>query len=173
MEISSVDDDNDRELLEGSDKYPAPSTPQQKHGMRLVDDGDCQDQLNCLLEKECGEQDGESKSVETTCITSLGEGISQVENTQLLDKEGIKEEENSADGCGAASNDDHEIHDQDIISSSEENKSKACGLGNSSGTKVSRKKLKVFTLELRWIYPLFQCLLGKFFGLHVVCLAIR
>ncbi|XP_022923414.1 two-component response regulator-like APRR2 isoform X1 [Cucurbita moschata] len=149
LEISSGDDDNDRELLEGSDKYPAPSTPQQKHGMRLVDDGDCQDQLNCLLEKECVEQDGESKSVETTCINSLGEGTSQVENTQLPDKEGIKEEENSADGCGAASNDDHEIHDQDIISSSEENKSKACGLGNSSGTKVSRKKLKVdWTPEL-------------------------
>ena len=134
LEISSGDNVDDHELLilpEGSDKYPAPSTPQQKHGMRLVD------QMNCLLEKECGEQDGEeSKSVETTCTA-------QVENSQLSDKEVIKEEENSTDGCGAASNVDHELHDRDNISSSEKNKSKACGLGNPCRTKVSGKKLKV------------------------------
>lgn len=149
LEISSRNDDNDHELLEGSDKYPAPSTPQQKHGMRLVDDGDCHDQLNSSLEKECGEQDGESKSVETTCINSLGEGTSQVENSQLPDQEGIKEEENSADGCGAASNIDHDTHDRDNISSSEKNKTKPCGVNNPCGTKVSRKKLKVdWTPEL-------------------------
>ncbi|XP_022945207.1 two-component response regulator-like APRR2 isoform X2 [Cucurbita moschata] len=140
LEISSCDNVDDHELLllpEGSDKYPAPSTPQQKHGMRLVD------QMNDLLEKECGEQDGEeSKSVETTCTA-------QVENSQLSDKEVIKEEENSTDGCGAASNVDHELHDRDNISSSEKNKSKACGLGNPCRTKVSGKKLKVdWTPEL-------------------------
>lgn len=148
LEILTGDDVNDPELPEGSDKYPAPSTPQQKHGMRLVDDGDCQDQMNSSLEKECGEQDGESKSVETTCINSLGEGTSQVENSQLPDKEAIKEEENSADACGAVSNIDHDLHDRDNISSSEKNKSKACGLSNSCGTKVSRKKLKVYILNL-------------------------
>lgn len=148
LEILNSDDDNNHELLEGSDKYPAPSTPQQKHGMRLVDDGDCQDQLNSSLEKECGEQDGESKSVETTCINSLVEGTSQVENSQLPDQEAIKEEENSADGSGAASNIDLDTHDQDNISSSEKNKSIPCGLSNPCGTKISRKKLKVFILNL-------------------------
>ncbi|XP_022155505.1 two-component response regulator-like APRR2 isoform X2 [Momordica charantia] len=149
LEIFNGDDIDDRELLEGSDKYPAPSTPQQKHGMRLVDDGDCQDQMNCSLEKECGEQDGESsKSVETTCINTLGEGTSQVENSQLPVNEAVKEEENSADGCRAASNIDHELHDRDRISSSDKNKSKS-GLGNLCGTKGSRKKLKVdWTPEL-------------------------
>lgn len=147
LEIFNGDDIDDRELLEGSDKYPAPSTPQQKHGMRLVDDGDCQDQMNCSLEKECGEQDGESsKSVETTCINTLGEGTSQVENSQLPVNEAVKEEENSADGCRAASNIDHELHDRDRISSSDKNKSKS-GLGNLCGTKGSRKKLKVYILN--------------------------
>lgn len=144
MEIPSGDNVNDHELTEGSDKYPAPSTPQQKHGTRLVDDGDCQDQMNCSLEKENGEQDGESKFVETTCVNSLGEGTSQVENCQLPDNEGMKEEENSADGCGVASNIDHESHDdRDNISSLKKTKIKVCGLGNPCGTKVSRKKLKV------------------------------
>ncbi|KAJ0681368.1 putative response regulator and transcription factor RR-A-type family [Helianthus annuus] len=72
------------------DKYPAPSTPQLKQGMRLVDNGDChdQDQTNMSIEKECVDHDGESKFVEATCVvdatatpfvtgtdTSLEEGI--------------------------------------------------------------------------------------------------
>ncbi len=54
--------ENDNEHSAGSDKYPAPSTPQLKQGARLLDDGDCHDQTNCSTEKENGEQDGESKS---------------------------------------------------------------------------------------------------------------
>ncbi|XP_020206071.1 two-component response regulator-like APRR2 isoform X2 [Cajanus cajan] len=59
--------DNDHEQSPGNDKYPAPSTPQLRQGTRLLDDGDCQEQTNCSTEKESGENDGESKSVETTC----------------------------------------------------------------------------------------------------------
>ncbi|KAL9326790.1 hypothetical protein ACSQ67_007435 [Phaseolus vulgaris] len=59
--------DNDHVLSPGNDKYPAPSTPQLMHGTRLLDDGDCQERTNCSTEKESGEHDGESKSVETTC----------------------------------------------------------------------------------------------------------
>ncbi|TKY55543.1 Two-component response regulator APRR2 [Spatholobus suberectus] len=58
--------DNDHEQSPGNDKYPAPSTPQLRQGTRLLDDGDCQEQTNCSTEKESGEHDGESKSVETT-----------------------------------------------------------------------------------------------------------
>ncbi|KAK7252724.1 hypothetical protein RIF29_36889 [Crotalaria pallida] len=59
--------DNDHELHSGGDKYPAPSTPQLKQGERLLDDGDCHDQPNCSTEKESGEHDGDSKSVDTSC----------------------------------------------------------------------------------------------------------
>lgn len=58
---------NDDEVV---DKYPAPSTPQLKHGVRLVDNGDChdQDQTNIpTTEKGCtAGHDGDSKFVETT-----------------------------------------------------------------------------------------------------------
>jgi len=67
IEKVSMFTDNDHVLSPGNDKYPAPSTPQLMHGTRLLDDGDCQEQTNCSAEKESGEHDGESKSVETTC----------------------------------------------------------------------------------------------------------
>ncbi|KAL5186727.1 Two-component response regulator-like APRR2 [Glycine soja] len=71
--------DNDHELSSGNDKYPAPSTPQLRQGTRLLDDGDCQEQTNCSTGKESGEHEGESKSVETTCVdivdASKGESV--------------------------------------------------------------------------------------------------
>ncbi|KAL8216397.1 hypothetical protein R6Q57_023234 [Mikania cordata] len=67
-EYSQNPDHND-EVFDETDKYPAPSTPQLKQGMRLVDNGDChdQDQTNVLNEKECVDHDGDSKFVENTC----------------------------------------------------------------------------------------------------------
>ncbi|KAI9076267.1 hypothetical protein K1719_030974 [Acacia pycnantha] len=66
--------DDDHEQSAGSDKYPAPSTPQLKHGARLMDHGDCQEQTNCSTEKESEDHNGESKFVETTCGVLNSEG---------------------------------------------------------------------------------------------------
>lgn len=69
--------DDDHEQSSGSDKYPAPSTPQIKHGERLMDHGGCQEQTNCSPEKESEDHDGESKFVETTCGVLNSEGTCQ------------------------------------------------------------------------------------------------
>ncbi|XP_028772858.1 two-component response regulator-like APRR2 [Neltuma alba] len=69
--------DDDHEQSAGSEKYPAPSTPQLKQGARLMDDGDCQEQTNCSAEKESEDHDGESKFVETTCGTLNANGTCQ------------------------------------------------------------------------------------------------
>lgn len=69
----SQNQEHNVEVSVESDKYPAPSTPQLKHGVRLVDNGDCQDhdqdqdQTNLSTEKECVDHDDPSKFVETTC----------------------------------------------------------------------------------------------------------
>lgn len=74
VEVSQNQEHNVEVSVEG-DKYPAPSTPQLKHGIRLVDNGDCQDhehdhdqvQTNLSTEKECVDHDDPSKFVETIC----------------------------------------------------------------------------------------------------------
>nr|XP_043609501.1 two-component response regulator-like APRR2 [Erigeron canadensis]XP_043609509.1 two-component response regulator-like APRR2 [Erigeron canadensis]XP_043609516.1 two-component response regulator-like APRR2 [Erigeron canadensis] len=78
-----------------SDKYPAPSTPQLKQGMRLVDNGDChdQDQTHVSNEKESVDHDGESKFVETTCDDLVGDTttttITTVTNSAKSLEEGV------------------------------------------------------------------------------------
>ncbi|KAF1861703.1 hypothetical protein Lal_00026121 [Lupinus albus] len=138
---------NDHEHITGSDKYPAPSTPQLKQGERLLDGGDCQDQTNCSTEKESGEHDEDSKSVDTSC-----ENLNTESTTQPIipEKTPIKGEEDIADGCKG------EI----VVSLNPHNRNLSKAGGNSTSPnkasvrdsceiKANRKKMKVdWTPEL-------------------------
>ncbi|KAJ9135080.1 hypothetical protein P3X46_032299 [Hevea brasiliensis] len=139
--------ENDHEQSSGSDKYPAPSTPQLKQGARLLDDVDCQDHTNCSTEKESEE---ESKSVETTC--AMTEVTLQVGHPQSLSETVIKEEDDSADGIKGENNVSSHPQNKDDLKDPDgnaENPDKASGLHNSYGTRVIRKKMKVdWTPEL-------------------------
>ncbi|XP_057976673.1 two-component response regulator-like APRR2 isoform X2 [Malania oleifera] len=152
VERASQVHENSHERSGGSDKYPAPSTPQLEQGGRLLDDGDCQDQTNCSSEKEIGDQDGESKSVETTCGNSVAEGTVQVGLPQRSGEIAIKEEDDSASDSKNLSN--TSLHPQsngavNDFGGEAENSTKASGLHNSSGTKANRRKVKVdWTHEL-------------------------
>lgn len=135
--------ENNQEVSVGSDKYPAPSTPQIKQGVRLVDDGDCHDQTNFSTDKESMEQDGESKSVETTVLESplLRSGIS-VSNGENELANGSKDESNSP-SCPL--NKDEAL---DIVGD-DGSPNKASGVYNSCGTKANRRRMKVdWTPEL-------------------------
>ena len=90
-EDASMIHENDRLPSAGSDKYPAPSTPQLEQGGRLLDDGDCQDHTNCSTEKESGEQDGESKSVETTSENAIPEVTAPVGQPQEIGRASCRE----------------------------------------------------------------------------------
>ncbi|KAE9596734.1 putative response regulator and transcription factor RR-A-type family [Lupinus albus] len=88
--------DGDYDHSAGSDKYPAPSTPQLKQGERLLDGGDCQEQSNYFTEKESVELDGDSKSVDTSCENLNTEGTAR---TRKPAKALIKGEEDFAECC--------------------------------------------------------------------------
>ncbi|XP_057449711.1 two-component response regulator-like APRR2 isoform X2 [Lotus japonicus] len=140
--------DNDHEQSVGSDKYPAPSTPQLKQGARLLDDGDCHEQTNCSTEKESGEHDEESKSVEISCENLNTESSSQLSKPE---KTLIKEEEAFADGSkgeiAVSQNEDN----RKFLGSAEGNESpnKTGVLSDSCEKKANRKKMKVnWTPEL-------------------------
>lgn len=137
------------ELSAGSDKYPAPSTPQIKQGVRLLDDGDCQDQANFLTEKESSEQDSESKSVETTCDILVAETAVETGQPQRLEEETVvKQEDESAGGVSKSENkvSSHPSSNKgcstDFVGDSK-NPNKASGPTNSRGTKANRRKVKV------------------------------
>nr|XP_007149712.1 hypothetical protein PHAVU_005G092900g [Phaseolus vulgaris]ESW21706.1 hypothetical protein PHAVU_005G092900g [Phaseolus vulgaris] len=86
------DDDKEKSVC---DKYPSPSTPQLKHGTRLLDDGDFHEQTNFSTEKESGEHNGECKSVEASCENLNAESSPQpIEPEETL----IKEKEDFANG---------------------------------------------------------------------------
>lgn len=151
-ENESLVHENDKEHSTGSDKYPAPSTPQLKQGTRLLDDGDCQDQTNCSTEKE-SEQDGESKSVETTCGDSICVGTLQEDKLQIPEKNLVKEEEESADGFKSERKVSHQLHNIDSLSNKgddcAEKPIKPSQPHNSCGARSNRKKMKVdWTQEL-------------------------
>ncbi|KAJ7952644.1 Two-component response regulator-like APRR2 [Quillaja saponaria] len=152
LEIVSRVSENNNEQSRGSDKYPAPSTPQLKQGTRLVDDGDCQDQTNCSAEKESGDQDGESKSVETTCGNSIVVSTHSASRPEELGKTLIKEEEVFADGSKSESMISTHPHNGKVtrnIDVCTESPSKASVLGDSFRVKANRKKMKVdWTPEL-------------------------
>ncbi|KAL6183580.1 hypothetical protein ACLB2K_044991 [Fragaria x ananassa] len=138
--------EHDHEQSNGNDKYPAPSTPQIKQGSRLLDDGGCQEQTNSS-EKESGEHDGESKSVETTCGNA--DDTLQISEPQMPEKIVVKQENDSAD-ASKLENNLSQPHIRDCTNDTgcaTENLSKASGLNHSY--KSSRKKMKVdWTPEL-------------------------
>lgn len=146
--VSEVHDDN-LEQSSGSDKYPAPATPQLKHGGRLLDDGDFQDQTNCPTEKDSVEQDGESKSVETTCGNSVAKFSSQVGPPQRSNEAVVKEEDDCGDGSKSESNISKHPRLKKSLSSTggdSRNQNTATDIHNSCGTRSSRKKMKVMWL---------------------------
>ncbi|XP_027360608.1 two-component response regulator-like APRR2 isoform X2 [Abrus precatorius] len=139
--------DNDQEHSAGSDKYPAPSTPQLEQGTRLLDDGDCHEQTNCSTEKESGEHDGECKSVETSCENLNSESSQAREPEKTL----IKEEEDFANGSKVKSAVSLNPHNRKFLSNSDGNRSpnKTGVLNDSCEIKANRKKMKVdWTPEL-------------------------
>ncbi|KAF5735093.1 two-component response regulator-like APRR2 [Tripterygium wilfordii] len=89
---------NELERSAGSDKYPAPSTPQLKQVGRFLDDEDFQDHTNSLMKTDSGEHDGETKSVETTGGNTMVEETLIVRELQSLGEIAIKEEIDLADG---------------------------------------------------------------------------
>ncbi|KAK6935030.1 SANT/Myb domain [Dillenia turbinata] len=135
--------ENDHEQSVSSDKYPAPSTPQLKHGGRKLDDGDCNEQTNSTSEKESGEQIGESKSVETTCENRVADTVSLSE-TQKVGQTAIKEEEYSVEGFKSESNGSLNPENKDARNDL------GCDAENlSKGSRANRKKMKVdWTQEL-------------------------
>ncbi|XP_043808605.1 two-component response regulator-like APRR2 isoform X3 [Manihot esculenta] len=149
IENGSPAQENEHEQSSGSDKYPAPSTPQLKQGARLLDDGDCQDHTNCSAEKE---SEGESKSVENTC--AMTEVTLQVNHPQSLSETLIKEEDDLADCVKCENNVSNSPQNKGNLNNPDGNAQtpdKASGLHNSYGTRVIRKKMKVkvdWTAEL-------------------------
>ncbi|KAF5734270.1 two-component response regulator-like APRR2 [Tripterygium wilfordii] len=146
----SLENENELEQSAESFKYPAPLTPQLKQGGRFVDDEDCQDQTNSLMRKENGEQDGEIKSVETTCGNSVVEETLIVSEPQSSGEIVIKEETDLADGANNEGNLCPDLQNKDnldISNGGTESSSKATH--SVSGIKASRKKMKVdWTPEL-------------------------
>ncbi|KAM7525389.1 hypothetical protein LguiA_015291 [Lonicera macranthoides] len=130
--------ENGHELSSASDKYPAPSTPQIKQGVRLVDDGDCQDQTNFSTDKESGDHDGESKSVE----------ITEPESPSRRVEEGvIKDKDELATGSKDESDSSYRNTNRDCGGDGGATTNIASGLHSSS--KANRKRMKVdWTPEL-------------------------
>ncbi|KAK8471725.1 hypothetical protein PHAVU_002G004800 [Phaseolus vulgaris] len=139
------DDDKEQSVC---DKYPAPSTPQLKHGTRLLDDGDCHEQTNFSTEKESGEHDGECKSVEASCENLNAESSPQpTEPEETL----IKEEEDFANGSKGERAVSPNLHNEKFLTNADgHTSSKKTGvLHDSCEIKANRKKMKVdWTPEL-------------------------
>ncbi|TXG54349.1 hypothetical protein EZV62_019605 [Acer yangbiense] len=97
IENGSVACANENEQSEGSDnKYPAPSTPQLKQGVRWGIDADCQDNTNCSIEKESMEPDGELMQISKTMHSMLDDAGCQDNNTNCsTEKENIEQDEES------------------------------------------------------------------------------
>ncbi|XP_016571225.2 two-component response regulator-like APRR2 isoform X1 [Capsicum annuum] len=165
--------DNNTEQSSGCDKYPAPSTPQLKQGVRSVDDSDCHDHTIFSTDQDNGEHDGDTKSVETTYNNSLAENTVQISPPGQQQDIILKEENGSSphqtmeadiatfsqiNDC--ADNSDgsspHQKTEADIATTSSQSKdcpdnsishsaepSKASGPHSSSGTKSNKKKVKV------------------------------
>ncbi|CAK9173362.1 unnamed protein product [Ilex paraguariensis] len=140
--------ESNQELSASSDKYPAPSTPQLKQGVRLLDDGDCLDQINFSTEKESEDQDGECKSVEITSSNLVAETTVHMSPCQRVEEAAVKKEDESVDGFKG----DGCPQSKDCVSNfggAVEDSNKTSGPHNSSETKANRKKMKVdWTPEL-------------------------
>ncbi|KAL8112616.1 hypothetical protein AgCh_020073 [Apium graveolens] len=154
-----------QELSAGSDKYPAPSTPQIKRGERLLDDGDCQDQANIIADKDGMEPDVESKSVENT----LGLSVAETTYGNIVAESTVQATPSQGSGDGDFRPEDqlaNDSKDKSIESSLCSDKgipmntsidtktnSKASRLRKICGFKASRKKAKKYRMQQRHILP--------------------
>lgn len=125
QEIIQNQEHNEEVSIE-SDKYPAPSTPQLKQGIRLVDN---EDQTNLSTEKDCVEHDGECKFVEITCDDHLVVDIVMETNSYKSLDEGINKPSNN-ECCPDPKNDDKK-------------QSEASEHPFSRSSKFGRRKIKV------------------------------
>ncbi|KAM3308611.1 two-component response regulator-like APRR2 [Capsicum chacoense] len=144
--------ENQKESPPCCDKYPAPSTPQHKQGVRSVDDGDFQDHTILSNEQDSEVHEGDTKSVETTCCDSVAETSILADSARRLEVAITKEERDSAadqnmeDPIATCSR-SNDYPADGSTRSAESNK--ASGLHSSSGTKANKKKMKVdWTPEL-------------------------
>ncbi|KAL1069051.1 hypothetical protein V6Z11_D12G239800 [Gossypium hirsutum] len=143
---ASVIHENDPEPSTGSDKYPAPSTPQIEQGGRLSANGDCQDHANCSIEKESSEQDGESKSVETTSDNTIAEVTIPVGQPQGPRDTMVTEEADLVDGTKGKSTTYSQTENGVNSKNSQavaEKPSTVSGIHSSCLNKANRKKSKV------------------------------
>ncbi|KAK8341693.1 hypothetical protein V6Z11_A08G185800 [Gossypium hirsutum] len=152
IEDASMIYEKDHEPSAVNNKYPAPSTPQLQQGGRLIVNGDCQEHTNCSMEKESGEPDGESKSVETTSGHTIAEVIALVGQHQKPRETIVTEEADSIDGAkGERTVDSHpqdRVHSEDSCAGADKPNA-VSGLHSSRPNKANRKKLKVdWTTEL-------------------------
>ncbi|XP_071726395.1 two-component response regulator-like APRR2 isoform X2 [Rutidosis leptorrhynchoides] len=141
VEVIQYQEQNEDVSVE-SDKYPAPSTPQLNQGLRLVDNVDCHDHDQTIIsaEKECVENDGESKFVETTCddLVADNNNTSNESNSFKNSDEGI-EKPLSNESCPDLNNNKRDIKNGNEVPQHRKSRS----------SKSSRRKIKVdWTTEL-------------------------
>lgn len=162
LSVKTEYDNQNQELSAGSDKFPAPSTPQIKRGERLLDDGDCQDQANFIADKDSMEPDVESKSVENT----FGDTVPETTFGNIVAGNTVQESPPQGSGDGDIRPEDqlaNDSKDKSNKSKDKSNKSSPCSdkgtpmstsfdaktnskasrLRNICGFKASRKKAKV------------------------------
>ncbi|XP_042484433.1 two-component response regulator-like APRR2 isoform X2 [Macadamia integrifolia] len=143
---------HEHEQSSASDRFPAPSTPQLKQGGKFLDDGDCQYQPNCSMEKESGDQELDSKSVDITCSNPAEETTSKVDLVPRPKGAGVKEEDDSYDGSQTESNISSLRNDKDRIEDpgvEDVSPKKKTILPSFCGNRVNKKKAKVdWTPEL-------------------------
>ncbi|KAI3918555.1 hypothetical protein MKX01_041875 [Papaver californicum] len=129
-----------------SDKFPAPSTPQLKQSARLLGESECQEQPNCPVEKNPMDHDGDAKSVENSCNTSIEDITAKMDNSSMLVNDSIKEE-GSTSGSKSANHlyPGQKSKDSIINSKVEAGNPKKASTShqNSYVTRASRKKMKV------------------------------
>ncbi|WMV43419.1 hypothetical protein MTR67_036804 [Solanum verrucosum] len=138
--------ESNTEQSSGCDKYPAPSTPQLKQGVRSVDDGDCHDHTIFSTDQDSGEHDGDTKSVETTYNNSLAENNVQTSPTMqqgeiILKEDNVSSPDQKTETDIATSSQSNDCPDKSISHFAEP--SKASGPHSSNGTKSNKKKMKV------------------------------
>ncbi|XP_034932694.1 two-component response regulator-like APRR2 isoform X1 [Populus alba] len=141
---ASLAQESNEQQSPASDKHPAPSTWQFKQVGWLLDDGDCRDHINFSVEKDSGEQEGESKSVETTC--TMSQETLQAGHPPCFIETVIKETGDLTDGAKSENNIHPNPQNKDSLNHSND---VASDLHTSNGTRANRKKMKVdWTPEL-------------------------
>ncbi|KAJ6415603.1 hypothetical protein OIU84_004409 [Salix udensis] len=143
-ENASLAQESNEQESPASDEHPSPSTRQFKQVGQLLDDGDCQDHINCSIEKVSGEQEGESKSVETTC--AMSQETLQAGHPPCFIETVIEDTDDITDGVKSENNTHHNPQNKDSLNHSNDVVS---DLHTSYGTRANRKKMKVdWTPEL-------------------------